>query len=342
MVPRNCLHYGQTPEDLIVRDDEDGADIQDGEQFPTNDTNRVGQRKHSLLCQKKTEKEQLPTLKIKIRGFQAGANRKKPSSKVSSPSSGAKPISAIHNLKGDDTDSEPENTQVDSEHYDTPDEQHDSESDDTQETNPNSKCCRATHASDRQFLKEVESKAKKPKKEETAPKRPRGRPRKNAEAMSKDEKAEKKCEKEFSVVVYVEVAVPPKLHAGKTHRGDKMVPQAPRRCGPFSMFRRTKWSSFLDNITAVTSIDKENLLLPGMTWRMQGKKELDGLPLQSRDAFKAMRDILKNKARKEQPVLLVYHPIPTGPGGEKQANIDSLTATETSRWTEKVNICCCL
>ena len=72
---------------------------------------------------------------------------------------------------------------------------------------------------------------------------------------------------------------PPKLHAEKTHRGDKMVPQAPRRCGPFSMFRRTKWSSFLEKIAAATGIDKENLLLPGMTWRMQGKKEQDGLPL---------------------------------------------------------------
>ena len=102
--------YGQTPEDFIVRDDEDGVDIQDGEQFPTNDSNRVGQCKHSLLCHKKTEKEQLPMLKIKIRGFQAGANRKKSSSKLSSPSSGAKPISAIHNPKGDDTDSEPENS----------------------------------------------------------------------------------------------------------------------------------------------------------------------------------------------------------------------------------------
>lgn len=62
-------------------------------------------------------------------------------------------------------------------------------------TNPNSK---RRCASDREFLKEVESKAKKPKKEETAPKRP----------MSKDEMAEKKHEKEFSVEVYVEVAVP--------------------------------------------------------------------------------------------------------------------------------------
>jgi hypothetical protein len=192
--------------------------------------------------------------------------------------------------------------------------------------------------------------AKKSKKEEPAPKRPRGRPRKNSEVTRKDEKAGKKVEKEFSVVVYVEVAVPPKLHAGKTHRGDKMVPQAPQRCGPFSMFRKTKWSIFLENVAAVTSIDKENLLLPGMTWRMQGKKEQDGLPLQSRDAFKAMRDILKNKTRKESPVLLVHHPIVTAGKGE-QTDVEGASGhggegdrPGTTRWSEKVNtgICCAI
>ena len=145
-------------------------------------------------------------------------------------------------------------------------------------------------------------------------------------------------------MAYVEVALPPKLQAGKTHKGDKMVPQAPRRCGPFSMYRRTKWSNFLENIATVTGIDKENLLLPGMTWRMQGKKEQDGLPLQSRDAFKAMRDILKNKARKESPVLLVHHLIITRCNeGETNAQAAasegncSVTASETSgRWSEKV------
>ena len=196
----------------------------------------------------------------------------------------------------------------------------------------------------RDSSKDVKSKPKKPKKEEAAPKRPRGRPR-NPE---KDEKVGKKGEKEFSVVVYVEVAVAPKLHAGKTHKGDKMVPQAPQRCGPFSMFRKTKWSKFLENIAAVSGIDQENLLLPGMTWRMQGKKEQDGLPLQSRDAFKAMRDILKNKSRKEQPVLLVHHPIVTGRGRltdiEDGEACDRSTAAsaEITRWSEKVNICCCL
>ena len=221
-----------------------------------------------------------------------------------------------------------------------------SEPDDTQEQ-PNKK--RRRNSSEPE---DVKSKAKKTKKEAVS-KRPRGRPRKNPEVTRKDKKARnlKKSEKEFSVVAYVEVAVPHKLHAGKTHKGDKMVPQAPRRCGPFSMFRRTKWTNFLENIAAVTGIDKENLLLPGMTWRMQGKKERDGLPLQSRDAFKAMRDILKNKTQlgKEQPVLIVHHPITTtGTSRGRQTDSDiegsHSTAQETTRWSEKVtlNLCCCL
>ena len=248
----------------------------------------------------KTAKAQLPLLKIKIRGHSAGTSRQ-------------------------EDDIKPNNTQ--------------DESDDTQEQpHTNLKRC---HDHESSKDSDVESKTKKSKKGEVTPKWPRSRPRMNSEVMSKDEKAQtqKKHEKEFSVVVYVKVAVPPKLHAGKTHKGDKMVPQAPWRCGPFSMFQRSKWSNFLENIVAVTSIDKENLL-PSMTWRMQGKKEQDGLPLQSRDAFKAMHDIFKNKARKEHPVLLVHHPITTSRGN--QTDIETLTAPETTRWSEKVNICCCL
>ena len=48
-----------------------------------------------------------------------------------------------------------------------------------------------------------------------------------------------------------------------------------------------------------------------------------------------MHNILKTKARNEQPVLLVYHPI--APGREKQ-NIEGLTALETTRWTEKASL----
>ena len=65
--------YGQKPEDFIVSDDEDETDIQgsDGEQFPTNDLENT----HYYAT--KTEKEQLPMLKIKIRGFQAGCKPEK-------------------------------------------------------------------------------------------------------------------------------------------------------------------------------------------------------------------------------------------------------------------------
>ena len=82
------------------------------------------QKKSNYLCSKS-----------KFEAFKLGANRKKSSSELSSPSSGARPISAIHNTKGDSDDTEFENTQVDSERYDTPDERHDSEPD-TQDNQP--------------------------------------------------------------------------------------------------------------------------------------------------------------------------------------------------------------
>jgi hypothetical protein len=299
----------------------------------------------------------LPSLKIKIRAGGAGAGRES-SSTIHQPHQEddtvmvhSEAATEVHSYQSDsdevlilagsndDSESEPDKLRDDSHRDDTHEQP------------------RATGTGSTKRLREysdsedVECKAKKLKKEEPAPKRPRGRPRKTSDVTRKDrdEKAGlagKKAEnlKEFSVVVYVEVAAPPKLHAGKTHRGDKMVPQAPQRCGPFSMFRKTKWSIFLENIAAVTGIDKENLLLPGMTWRMQGKKEQDGLPLQSRDAFKAMRGILKNKTRKESPVLLVHHPIVTaGKGGQTDVEgghgHGEGNHPETTRWSEKVNIC---
>ena len=273
----------------------------------------------------KTVKTKLPSLKIKIR---AGAS-KKLSSDLSKPSINQESEDNIEPY-ADNTQDELDGTQDELDGTQDELDGTQDELDSTQDSEQPNTNLKRRH--DDEPSKDVESKAKKSKKEETSSNRPRGRPRKNPEVTSKDEKND--CEKEFSVVVYVEVAVPPKLHAGKTHKGDKMVPQAPQRCGPFSMFRRTKWTTFLENVAAVTDIDKENLLLPGMTWRMQGKREQDGLPLQSKEAFKAMRDILKSKARKEQPVLLVHHPLvpATLAGREKDTNNE----LETTRWSEKV------
>ena len=131
----------------------------------------------------------------------------------------AKPlaVSAIHqedDTEPNDTQDEPDDTQ------DEPDNTQEQSGDAQEQSNTNLKRCRDYESSEDVH---VESKAKKSKKEEAAPKRPRGRPRNNPEVTSNDKKAEKKRKKEFSVVVYVEVAVPPKLHAGKTHKGDKMV-----------------------------------------------------------------------------------------------------------------------
>ena len=44
-------------------------------------------------------------------------------------------------------------------------------------------------------------------------------------------------EESFSVPVYVEIAIPPKLKPGKTYKGNKMEKQEPRMEGPFTLTR---------------------------------------------------------------------------------------------------------
>ena len=72
--------YGQTPEDFIVRDDEDGADIQDGEQFPTNDSKSQTESDNAnthYYAKKKQKKSNYLRSKSKFEAFklaQTGKN----------------------------------------------------------------------------------------------------------------------------------------------------------------------------------------------------------------------------------------------------------------------------
>ncbi len=72
--------------------------------------------------------------------------------------------------------------------------------------------------------------------------------------------------------MYVHVAIPPILQRGKTHKGDKLMPQEPTTKGPFTLTCSTNWQDFLDSITDVTGIEKENLQLDGMSWSFQKQK----------------------------------------------------------------------
>jgi hypothetical protein len=73
----------------------------------------------------------------------------------------------------------------------------------------------------------------------------RGRPSKAAEAPH---------EKLFTVPVFVEIAKPPQLVRGKTHKGDKWVKQQPRTEGPFNLTQEMTWDTFLGEVSEVAGI----------------------------------------------------------------------------------------
>jgi hypothetical protein len=155
---------------------------------------------------------------------------------------------------------------------------------------------------------------------EPVKKRSRGRPRKSHEEK-----------RPFSALIYIQVGSPPVLQRGKTHKGDKLVPQKPITKGPFTLTRDMKWSDFLDGISDATQIEKENLQVDGISWAFQRQK--DCLPLTNKDAFKAMRRMVKE--RKGTNIIMVNHPIPRTATTRPQP--DSHRAQEdNSHWDQKV------
>ena len=80
----------------------------------------------------------------------------------------------------------------------------------------------------------------------------RGRPRKNPiDPQSCD----------FSAHVFIEIANPPKLHRGKTHKTDKYVSQGPTTEGPFTFTHHMSWKSFLSQVAELAELEKDNVAL---------------------------------------------------------------------------------
>ncbi|KAG6834965.1 hypothetical protein H0H93_006043, partial [Arthromyces matolae] len=119
--------------------------------------------------------------------------------------------------------------------------------------------------------------------EHDVPRRPRGRPPKPCPPVVPIST--------FSVAVYVEIAVLPVMQKGKTQRGNKMVKQDPKTCGPFTLTHATKWKPFLKDITNAANIDKENLPVDAMAWSMGQKRST--LPLTNKVGFEAMKQQIK-------------------------------------------------
>ena len=166
-------------------------------------------------------------------------------------------------------------------------------------------------------------------------KRGRGRPRK-ADAIKGDKRMQL-----LSAVVYLAIAVAPIWKRGKTHRGDKLVQQKPLTKGPFTLTRSMKWNSFLGDIASTAGTSVENLQIDGMSWAFQ--KQKDQLPLTNKEAFRAMRKMVKSQKDPSSIVIMVHHPALRVPRPQIEYEADSVlqdrgsTENSNTHWGEKVS-----
>ncbi|PPQ96952.1 hypothetical protein CVT26_005974 [Gymnopilus dilepis] len=166
----------------------------------------------------------------------------------------------------------------------------------------------------------------------------RGRPRKTKEDTNVITSSHS-----FSASVFVSIEQPPTMVRGRTHRGDKLVPQKARVEGPFTLTRSMKYEQFIDEIASWMQIDKENLRHDAMTWAFQKQKE--PLPITNKEGFKIMREQVKSKGS-SGTVIFIYHPICSkkpprraeAPSSrDEDDNRDADRVEDGSRWDKKAS-----
>jgi hypothetical protein len=110
----------------------------------------------------------------------------------------------------------------------------------------------------------------------------------------------------FSAHIYIEIANPPKLHQGKTHKTDKYVSQGLTTEGPFTFTHDMSWKSFLSQVAELTELEDKNIALTQMTWHFQGKPK--SLSLRNVGGFTAIvTQILKVRA---SAIIMLGLPVP--------------------------------
>ena len=140
---------------------------------------------------------------------------------------------------------------------------------------------------------------------------------------------------DFSIPVYVEIAVPPKLKPGKTYKGNKMEKQEPRMEGPFSLTRNMSWGAFLVAISNAVDEDIENLSIGNMKWGIQRKGRY---PLSDRVGYIAMHKQIATQKEPSSLIIMVYLPMPKV-SGRKQGQVDEHdmpVEQDNSHWGQKV------
>jgi hypothetical protein len=151
---------------------------------------------------------------------------------------------------------------------------------------------------------------------------------------------------DFSAHVYIEIANPPKLHRGKTHKTDKYVSQGPTTEGPFTFTHDMSWKSFLSQVAELTELEDENIALTQMTWHFQGKPK--SLPLGNVGGFTAMVTQIRALKVGASAIIMLGLPVPpakpsrggrNAPAVTEDADVTGFSAGEVM-WGEKVYNSC--
>jgi hypothetical protein len=154
---------------------------------------------------------------------------------------------------------------------------------------------------------------------------------------------------DFSAHVYVEIANPPKLQRGKTHKTDKYVPQGPTTEGPFMFTHHMNWESFLSHVAELAELEEENVALTQMTWNFQGKTK--SLPLGNIGGFTAMVTQIRALRVGASAIIMLGLPVPpakpsrggrNAPAVTEDMRVTSSGASAEVMWGEKVNDVCIL
>ena len=113
---------------------------------------------------------------------------------------------------------------------------------------------------------------------------------------------------DFSAHVFIEIANPPKLQRGRTHKTDKYVPQGPTTEGPFTFTHSMDWKSFMSQVADLAGLEKENVALTQMTWHFQGRTK--SLPLGNIGGFTAMVTQIRALKIGASAIVLLGIPVP--------------------------------
>jgi len=167
--------------------------------------------------------------------------------------------------------------------------------------------------------------------------RGRGRPRKDLSA-------------DFSAHVFVEIANPPKLRLGRTHKTDKYVVQEPTTEGPFSFTHCMSYESFMLQVAELAELEKENVALTQMTWHFQGKTK--ALPIGNASGFAAMVMQIRGLKVGASAIIMLGLPVPPAKPSRGGRNAPTAASGEDvdvtgsgasgALWDEKVCDSCIL